>query len=73
MGMMQELTTCESFFFLSSGVGRGSALDQLVFLSRVEGTLSTGHLGLRPRVVTSGSFSVAGAAWGRERERKLFS
>lgn len=44
MGMTHELMTCELLFILSSGVGSGRALDQLVCLSRVEGMLRMGNL-----------------------------
>lgn len=44
MGMTHELMTWELHFILSSGVGSGRALDQLVCLSRVEGMLGMGNL-----------------------------
>lgn len=44
MGMTHELMTWELLFILSSGVGSGRALDQLVCLSRVEGMLGMGNL-----------------------------
>lgn len=44
MGMMHEAMTWELHFILSSGVGSGRALDQLVCLSRVEGMLGMGNL-----------------------------
>lgn len=57
IGIIQDEITCESFFILSSGVGRGRPLDQLVCLSRVVGTLGTGHLGLW--LITGNSPSVS--------------
>lgn len=44
MGMTHEVMTWELLFILSSGVGSGRALDQLVCLSRVEGMLGMGNL-----------------------------
>lgn len=44
MGMTHEVMTWELLFILSSGVGSGRALDQLVCLSRVEGVLGMGNL-----------------------------
>lgn len=44
MGMTHEVMTWELLFILSSGVGSGRALDQLVCLSRVEGILGMGNL-----------------------------
>lgn len=44
IGMTHELMTWELLFILSSGVGSGRALDQLVCLSRVEGMLGMGNL-----------------------------
>lgn len=58
MGMIQEEITWDSFFILSSGVGRGRALHQFVCLSRVVGTLGTGHLGLWLNAGISPSVSV---------------
>lgn len=63
MGTTHEVITWESFFILSSGVGSGSGLDQLVCLSSVVGTLGMGHLGRWPSATTSESGSVGGAAW----------
>lgn len=57
MGMMQEEITWASCFIFSSGVGRGSALLQLVCLSSVEGILCTGFFGLCPNMTSVSSSS----------------
>lgn len=61
IGMTHELMTWELLFILSSGVGSGSALDQLVCLSRVEGMLGMGNLDRWPKATPSVSGSEGGA------------
>lgn len=57
MGIMQEEITWASCFIFSSGVGRGSALLQLVCLSSVEGILCIGFFGLCPNMTSVSSSS----------------
>lgn len=70
MGMMQEEITWASCFIFSSGVGRGSALLQLVCLSSVEGILCTGFFGLCPNMT---SVSSSSGGWDCKQSSSRFS